>query len=360
MPVKKIIIFMLAAMMLCLSCGCGVFSQNSSSNDSGISANQDIPSCTKELFAMDTYMTVTAYGEKADKAVSEALSEIQRLDDLLSTENAESEISLLNKNGSAKLSEDSRYLYEKAEYIFSTTGGAYDITVYPLMKLWGFDGGEPSLPEESKIKAVLEKVGADRLEYTDGTLKLGKPQGIDLGGIAKGYTSDRIMKIYEKNNITSGVVSLGGNVQCYNRKPDGSLWHCGITDPDNPQDSSVLIGKVEVENKAVITSGGYERYFKDRKSGITYHHIMDPETGYSAKSGLKSVTIVSSDGTLADGLSTACFVLGQDKALKYWQQHKEEFDMILVTDDGKVIVTEGISDKYTSDREYTVYNGNAE
>ncbi len=356
MSMKKTASVILSAVILILSCGCGASSQQNSEAPE-IPAKQDITSCTKELFAMDTYMTVTAYGEKAEKAVGEALSEIQRLDALLSTENTESEISLLNKKGSAKLSEDSTYLYEKAKYIYDTTGGAYDITIYPLMKLWGFDGGEPSLPEDSEIKAVLANIGSDRLKYSDGTLTLGQSQGIDLGGIAKGYTSGRIMQIFEENDISSGVVSLGGNVQCYKKKPDGSLWRCGITDPDNPDDTSSLIGKVEVEDKAVITSGGYERFFTDEKSGVTYHHIMDPETGYSAKSGLKSVSIVSSDGTLADGLSTACFVLGREKALKYWENHRKECDMILVTDDGEVIVTSGISGAFSSDRDFTVYNG---
>ncbi len=331
--------------------------KNSSVSDTGTNIvssapnNGKIQSCTKELFAMDTYMTVTAYGDNAETAVSESLKEIQRLDALLSTGSDSSEITLLNNSGSAVLSEDSRYLFEKADSIYKSTNGAYDITVFPLMRLWGFQGDDPSLPTETDIKKTLELVGMDRVKYDNGKITLGSGQSVDFGGIAKGYTGDRIMKIFEEYDIISGVISLGGNVQCYKIKTDGSLWRCGITDPNDP---SGMIGKVEVADKAVITSGGYERFFTDEKTGKTYHHIMDPSTGYSADNGLISVTIVSRDGTLADGLSTACFVLGEEKAVEFWKQHSSEFDMILVTDNNRIIVTEGIGDCFSSEHDFEV------
>jgi len=314
----------------------------------------DTESCSKDIFAMDTYMTVTAYGENAEKAVNEALEEIKRLDDLLSAGNDKSEISILNKNGSASLSDDSRYLYEKADRIYRETGGAYDITILPLMKLWGFQDGDPSLPTDRDIKNTCQLIGADRLIYNDGRLTLGKGQSIDLGGIAKGYTGDSIMQIFEKNNISSGIISLGGNVQCFGKKPDGSLWRCGITDPDYPEDMSKLAGTVSTSDKAVITSGGYERFFTDKKSGRTFHHIMDPKTGFSADSGLISVTIVSSDGTLADGLSTACFVMGQQDSVSYWRSHRDEFDMILITDSRKILVTKGLEGVFSSGNDFDI------
>lgn len=360
MKIKKIIVLLMSAVMVSVFSGCDT--NKTAGETSLLSINEEqynddgeIPVCTKELFAMDTYMTVTAYGKNAEKAVSDALDEIRRLDDLLSAENENSEIYLLNKNGSGKLSDDSKYLFDKAKYIYETTEGAYDITVYPLMKLWGFAGGEPSLPDDKSIKETVSNIGMDKLKYENSTLTLGKNQGIDLGGIAKGYASQRIMTIFEQNDIISGVVSLGGNVQCYKTKTDGSLWRCGITDPNSPEDTSSLIGKAEVSDKAVITSGGYERFFTDEKTQKTYHHIMNPKTGYSVDNGVISVTIVSADGTLADGLSTACFVMGEKKALDYWKQHSSEFDMVLVTDDGRIIVTEGIGETFSSDREFTVY-----
>lgn len=341
LKLKTICAFLGAALAICFLCSC----------NNKIPETEDEKKCTKELFAMDTYMTVTAYGEDAENAVNEALDEIRRLDTLLSTENNKSEIYKLNSKGSARLSPDSAALYEKASRIYTSTNGAYDITVYPLMKLWGFIGNEPALPDPAELKSVTADIGQDRLSYNDGVLTLGKNQGVDLGGIAKGYTGDRIMKIFEKHNISSGVISLGGNVHCYKTKPDGEKWNCGINDPDSPGQG--IAGSLKVENKAVITSGGYERYFTDEKTGKKYHHIMDPRTGYSAESGLLSVTIISSDGALADGLSTACFVMGKDKAAEYWRGHSEEFDMIMIDENGEMTVTEGIKDEVSTERKVT-------
>ena len=140
------------------------------------------------------------------------------------------------------------------------------------------------------------------------------------------------------------MVSLGGNVQALGAKPDGSKWKVAVQNPDSDES---YIGVLEIAGKAVITSGGYERYFE--KDGKTYHHIIDPATGYPADSGLKSVTIISSDGTLADGLSTSLFIMGKDKACDFWKEHSDKFDMILMTDDNELYVSEGIADVFSSD-----------
>ena len=317
---------------------------------------ETVPHATREFFAMDTYMTVTAYGEECEDAVKQAEKEVHRLDRLLSAEDPDSEVYRINQTKSARLSEDSAFLTEKAAWIYNQTDGAYDITVYPLMTLWGFNGDHPSVPAEDTLQNTLLSVGFDKLTFQNNRLTLGKDQGIDFGGIAKGYASTRIMQIFDRCHIHSGVVSLGGNVQCKGTKTDGSLWRCGITDPDYPEDNSRLAGVLQVSDKAVITSGGYERYFTE--NGTTYHHIMHPGTGYPAESGLCSVTIVSEDGTLADGLSTACFVMGKEKAVAFWKQHKELFDMVLIEDDRSMFITEGLRESFTSDREYAVIENN--
>ena len=152
------------------------------------------------------------------------------------------------------------------------------------------------------------------------------------------------MKVFKDNGIKSGLVSLGGNVQALGAKPDGSKWKVAVQNPDSDES---YIGVLEIAGKAVITSGGYERYFE--KDGKTYHHIIDPVTGYPADSGLKSVTIISSDGTLADGLSTSLFIMGIDKAKEYWRANSDKFDVILLTNDNKQYVTEGIYSDYSTD-----------
>ena len=307
---------------------------------------------SKDIFAMDTYMTVTAYGAKAQEAVDEAEAEIQRLDELLSTGNEESEIAQLNQNKSATLSEDAGYLVERALELNKETDGAFDIAIYPVMEAWGFPTQNYQVPTADTLESLLKLVDASQIIYDEDSRKISFGQEgmkIDLGGIAKGYTSSRIMEIYKENNISSGLVNLGGNVQALGTKTDGSKWRVAVQSPDDTED---YLGILSVEDKAVITSGGYERYFE--QDGKTYHHIIDPKTGYPAENGLTSVTVVSEDGTLADGLSTSLFIMGKDKAIEFWRAHSDEFDIIMLTDEGKLYVTERIQDDFSTEMEMEI------
>ena len=197
------------------------------------------------------------------------------------------------------------------------------------------------------LEEKLILADASKVNYDKDTRKISFDRDgmeIDLGGIAKGYTSAQIMQIYQDCGVTSGLVNLGGNVQALGCKTDGSKWKVAIQSPDDTED---YLGILEIENQAVITSGGYERYFEE--DGVTYHHIIDPATGYPAENGLTSVTIVSDDGTLADGLSTSLFIMGKEKAEKFWKKYSDKFDVILLTDDDQLYVSEGIADDFQSD-----------
>lgn len=341
MKKKRIIaVFLVTAAFSLLFCGCNL-------SAAGISDGADTQA-SKDIFAMDTTMTVTAYGENAQEAVDAAVDEIERLDALLSTGSDTSEISILNVKGTAKLSEDSAYLVKRSLELNTSTSGVFDIAIYPVMKAWGFTDGNYQVPSEGTLKELLQLADVSDIVYNDSTGEISFAQSgmqIDLGGIAKGYTSSRIMEIFKEHGISHGMVSLGGNVQVLGTKTDGSKWRIAVQNPDK---SSDYLGVLSVSDKAVITSGGYERYFE--QDGVTYHHIIDPSTGYPADSGLTSVTIVSSDGTLADGLSTSLFIMGKDKAVEYWRAHHEEFDAILLTEDGELYVTENIYQDFTSNR----------
>lgn len=300
---------------------------------------------SKDIFAMDTYMTVTAYGKNAENGVNKAVDEINRLETVLSAEKQESDIYKLNETGSGTLSTDTKNIVSRALEINKTTNGAFDISIYPLMVKWGFTTQKYNVPSKNEISKLLKDVDSSKIIFDEksGNIKLKENMKIDLGGIAKGYTSSRVMQIFKECGVTSGLVSLGGNVQALGTKTDGTAWQIAI---ENPDKSSDYIGVVSVKDKAVITSGGYERYFE--KNGKTYHHILDPETGYPAESGLKSVTIVSDDGTLADALSTSLFVMGKEKALDYWREHKNEFDTVLVEDNGDITITGGLEKIFKS------------
>ena len=308
-----------------------------------------------QLFAMDTYMTITVYGEDAEEAAEAASAEITRLDALLSAQDEDSEIYALNEAGGGSLSGDTAYLISRALEIADMTDGAFDIAVYPLMVLWGFPTQEYAVPDAEEIAALLPAAEISNVILTEaadasgdgaaGTLVLENGAQIDLGGIAKGYLSDRMKAIFDEYDLTGAICSLGGNICTYGAKTDGSEWNIGIQDPAGDTGTDVA-GALTVSDVSVITSGGYERYFEE--DGVTYHHILDPATGYPADSGLASVTIVSADGTLSDGLSTALFVMGEEEAVAFWQANSDLFEMILIDENGDMTISEGLDGNFSA------------
>lgn len=308
------------------------------------SASTEAESQSRELYAMDTVMTLTAYGPQADTALNAAEAEIERLDTLWSISNDDGEIARLNADKQATLSDDTITLLQRAKDISAATNGLFACTIEPIMEAWGFTSGSYTVPNSATLQTLLTHVDDTQIRINGNTATIPADVKVDLGGIAKGFTSDRVMTIFAENGVESGIISLGGNVQALGTKPDGSLWRVGIQDP---ADKNNIIATLEIADKAVITSGGYQRYFE--QDGITYHHIIDPRTGQPADSGLSSVTIVSDDGTLADGLSTALFIMGKDAALEFWRNHRDEFDAVLVDDEGCVTITAGLADCCTLD-----------
>lgn len=324
-----------------LLCGCGAAS---SSAPSAAADPEAAERACRYVDSMDTVIELTAYGSGREAALDAAEAEVLRLNDLLSIGLADSEVSRVNREGSGTLGPDAAYLVKRALEIFDSTGGAFDLTVYPLMVLWGFTGGEHHVPSDEELAETLSVVGADRVRFDaqSGEVQLDEGQAIDLGGIAKGYTSARIMEIYREHGLRSGLVSLGGNVQCLGAKPDGSAWRIGVRNPDT--EAGGIVAVVAVKDMAVISSGGYERFFVDEETGVTYEHIMDPKTGRPVHNELAQVTIVTPDGTLGDGLSTALYILGLEAASDYWRAHSDEFDAVFVGRDGQIWITAGLAD----------------
>ena len=273
--IMKLVLFMLVCLTL-TSCNSKT-SDTTDDTSENQTANNDEPQ-SRDVFAMDTYMTLTAYGNNADEALNEAEAEIERLDAMLSTGDENSEIYSLNQNGTGTISEDTETLLDESEKLYTDTDGVFDITIYPVMDAWGFTTQNYRIPSDTELTGLLKNVNASRIQYNRDEKKVTLPTDvkIDFGGIAKGYTSSRIMEIYKKCKVTSGMVSLGGNVQLLGAKPDGSSWRIAVQSPDDTND---YLGVLEAKDKAVITSGGYERYFEE--NGTTYHHIIDPTTGYT-------------------------------------------------------------------------------
>ncbi|MBE7042226.1 MAG: FAD:protein FMN transferase [Ruminococcaceae bacterium] len=280
---------------------------------------------TERLFAMDTYMEITVHG--TPEIAKKGAEELKRLEGLLKRDAV--------KNG--KLPKETAFAIQEALDIARETEGAFDPTVAPLSDLWGFYEGEHHVPTEKELKQALSLVDYRQITIEENCLNTGNAS-LDLGGIGKGFASDYCCRLLKEEGVTSGILSLGGNVQTIGRKADGSMWKIGIANPQNPDE---ILCFVEVEEKAVVTSGGYQRYFE--QAGKRYHHILNPKTGYPAESELLSVTVVGESATQCDALSTALFVMGLEKAVSYWQQ-ENTFEMILVAKDG-VYHTPGILPK---------------
>lgn len=315
---------------------------------------------SETIFAMDTSITLTAYGKNAKEAISEAQQEIFRLDNLLSVTSEKSEIRKINNTSrntsnntsntatdssigfcTFQVSYDTIQLLHSADQISHSTKGLFDITICPIMELWGFRSHEYKIPTKKQLEVLLKKVDYRNIVLEDNNVTLPADVKIDLGGIAKGYASDNVIDIFKKHGVSSGIITLGGNVQTLGLHPEGRPWNVAIADPLNPDST---FATMELENCAAVTSGGYQRFFVE--NGIKYHHIIDPRTGFPANSGLISVTIVSPDGTLADGLSTSLFIMGLEEASEYWKANNESFEAVLVTEDGSTYVTEGLADSF--------------
>lgn len=223
------------------------------------------------------------------------------------------------------------------------TDGALEPTIYPVLTAWGFTTEENRVPSDAEIKELLKNVGYERIRLENMNVQMDRDMMLDLGSVGKGYAGDLAAQVLKDNGITSALLDLGGNIQAVGSKPDGSQWRLGLRDPF----SDGTLGVLEISNQAVVTSGAYERYFIG-EDGTRYGHIINPATGYPAESGLASATVIAQEGKLCDALSTSLYVMGAERAINYWRQH-QNFDMILITDDGKIYLTDGIAGSFTLD-----------
>ena len=308
---------------------------------SGCSENK-IQSSSKDIFAMDTYMNIKAYGKNSENAVSQSANEIKRLESIFSAVESGSDIYRINNSESAEVNSDTLKILSESLEICKSTGGSLDITVYPLVKLWGFTTGEYKIPEKREIENCLKNVDFNNISISGNSVSVPPDCAVDLGAVAKGYASDRIAEIFRENNIESGIINLGGNVYIY-----GSERAVSVRNPFSPDE---IAGTLKVSDKAVVTSGSYERYFTG-SDGKNYCHIIDPETGYPADNGLVSVTVTGESGMYCDALSTALFVMGKEKSIEYWKKHYKNFDMILIDSNKKIYVTENINFESKTDSE---------
>lgn len=305
---------------------------------------------SRTLFAMDAPMSLQIYGDREQEALEAAVAEIQNLDALLDRNEPDSDLSRLNAAAGSgtpvALDGETLDVLEEALRCSADSGGAFDCTIAPLMDAWGFggDGEHYRVPEESELSSLLSLVDSSslRVDRDAGTAELARSgMEVDLGGIAKGYAADRLTALMAEYGVTSALLDLGSSTMAaVGERPGGGAWRIALRDP---ADAEQRLGVLSLQDASLSTSGSYERYFT--QDGVTYHHILDPDTGYPAQTGLLSVTVVGENAALADAWSTALFVLGEDKALELWKS-RDDFDCILCCSDGRVLVTEGLEDRF--------------
>ena len=282
-----------------------------------LSGCKNTKSVQKTVFAMDTVMDLQLWGSDASQAADALSSLFAELDGTWSATKTNSVTSQLNSREGVSLNEAQKNLLEKAEALSQRTGGAFNPKLLSVSKAWGFYEKEHRIPTENEITAALGE------------------SNWDLGAALKGYAGDQAVKLLEGQNVDRAILNLGGNIQTYGQKADKTPWQIGIQHPRNTN----YIGIVSVVGTcAVVTSGDYQRYFEE--NGVRYHHIMNPETGYPADSGLSSVTVICKDGLTADALSTALFVMGLAESISFWR-NSDDFEAVFITTEGTVYATEG-------------------
>lgn len=298
------------------------------------------------FFAMDTVMSVTLY-DAPDGMTAKLQSKVTELEKLLSVTDPQSEIYRLNREGHTDLSSMTCEVLTDALNRCALTDGALDITIYPAMQAWGFTTDAYHIPDDAELAALSDRIDYTKIELTDGAAAIPEGFMVDLGAVAKGYTAEKLTEMLSDAGVRSALLDLGGNIQAIGQSPQGRPWNVGVQSPDGEG----YLGILSVTDKAVVTSGGYERNFT--QDGITYHHILDPTTAKPAHSGLQAVTIVGDSGIDCDAYSTALYVMGPEKAISFWRS-QNSFECILLTDDGSLLVTEGLKDSFTSDRPMTI------
>ena len=305
----------------------------------------DIEKYTDADFAMDTVVSETLYtaGEDLNTQIGEKLREMETT--LLSWTDENSQISQLNNadGGTVEVDTDLAADLAKIRQLSQDSDGAFDPTLGKIIRLWDIDGESPHVPDQSEIDALLPEVGYGKIQLDGNQVTLLDGCTLDLGAVGKGMGCDLIMDYLKTQPEVSGMIlNLGGSsVMTYGEKPDGSPWKVALTDPRDTEGD--YLGAITLDaNQFLSTSGDYEKYFIE--DGIRYHHILDPKTGYPVQNGLTSVTIVCDQGYLADGLSTACFVLGMGAAKSLLEKYGAE--AVFVDEDKNVYVTEGLMDKF--------------
>ena len=300
---------------------------------------------------LGTAITVTLYQNGPADTFDRIFARIQEIEEKMSTSLEDyTDTELLQVNASAgqrsvQVSPDTFAVVQRALEYSAMSNGAFDVSIWPLVNLWGIGTESAAIPEANELRRVAALVDYRQVDLNAAERTIYLPaegMGVDVGGIAKGYAADEAARIVAEAGIGHALVDLGGNILTVGDKPDGSSWRIGVQVPDSSRGQ--YLGIAMVVDKAVVTSGTYERFFV--ADGIRYHHIVDPKTGYPVQNGLDSVTIIAEESMAADALSTAVFALGLEDGLSF-VENLRDVEAIFVTDKNEVYQTSGMKESFT-------------
>lgn len=302
---------------------------------------------------MDTPVTIMVYDKNGEAILKEAFEIVNDIENKMSinmNKSKTSEVIAINRNAGksfVKVSDETFEIIKKGKQYSELSGGKFDITVGPLVKLWGIGTPNARVPSSDELKSTISLINYRNILFDESnkSIMLKNPgMVIDLGGIAKGYTADVIADFLKSKGVKHAIVNLGGNVMLVGGHPKGRDWVIGLQDPFNHEVRGASeVGKLTLSSKTIVTSGVYERYFE--ANGKRYHHILSPFTGYPVENDLVSLSIITDVSANADALSTSVFSMGLEEGMKFVQGVKG-VDAIFVTKDKKVYTTSGIRNAF--------------
>ncbi len=306
---------------------------------------------------LGTTCTIRLYTGGSTAALDAAFARIAQIEDRMTVSRNDSEVIRINAAAGSHpvaVTADVMEVIRQGLRYSMDGDGAYDITVDPLVKLWGIGSPGARVPAPEEIRRARSLIGWRDVVIDEkaSTVFLRRPgMGLDLGSIAKGYAADEVARVLRASGVKAGLVDLGGNVLTFGPKPDGSKWRIGIQNPLEARGTK--LGIVEIPGGSVTTAGTYERFFE--KDGKRYFHILDARTGYPAWNGLAAVSVVAPDSTSADGYDTLVFTLGLERGRKFVESTRGQIEAVFITDQRQVYVSPGLRSRFTlTDRGFTM------
>ncbi|MBI6875204.1 FAD:protein FMN transferase [Clostridium aciditolerans] len=313
---------------------------------------------SKSGYFLGTYINIKIYDNPSDEVFNNVFDILKDIENKMSINISNSEVSRINQNSgqvAVKVSPETFEVIKKGKYYSDLSKGNFDISIGPLVELWGIGSNHARVPSSAEIEDAKNKINYNDilLDEDNSTVKLkNKNMIIDLGGIAKGYSADKIVEYLKSKGIKTAIIDLGGNIYALGKSPTKDAWSIGIQNPIESRGEH--LGVLNINNKSVVTSGVYERFLE--KDGKKYHHILNPFTGYPVENQLVSTTIVSDKSIDGDALSTTLFTLGVKDGLKFIESI-EDVDAILVNSNKEVYITSGLKDKFkVTNNEYKIVN----